>query len=80
MKPTERQYRFNLRQWMLKLPIKTRSIAMEKVTKKSGQSKDTIRRITYMSIENTCYVRPETKVAICEVFGKTLNDLENQQQ
>ena len=62
---------------MTALSINNRSIVMDKIIKRSGQSKATIKRIIYMSSENQTYVRLETKEAICKEFGKTMEDLEN---
>jgi len=77
MQDSSRSYRFNLKKWMTALSINNRSIVMDKIIKRSGQSKATIKRIIYMSSENQTYVRLETKEAICKEFGKTMEDLEN---
>lgn len=77
MQDSSRSYRFNLKNWMTSLSINNRSIVMDKIISKSGQSKATIKRITYMSSENQTYVRLETKEAICKVFGRTMEEFEN---
>lgn len=71
------KYRFNIRMWLVQLPIDKRTLLLDKVIKQSGQSKDTIRRIIYMKAACTSYVRPETKDAFCKVFGKSITELEN---
>lgn len=70
-------YRFNLRAWLMNLPIRKRSMVIENILRQSGQSRHTLRRIMYMRPDNTAYVRLETKVAICQAFGRTLEELEN---
>lgn len=77
MEKSQSNYRFNIRMWLLQLPIDKRALLLEKVIKQSGQSKDTIRRIIYMKEPSTSYVRIETKEAFCKVFGKNITDLEN---
>ena len=69
-------YRFNLRNWLMKIPLKNRGILLDKIQKQSGQSKATIKRIIYMPIEDRTYVRAETKEAICSIFGKSINEFE----
>lgn len=71
-------YRFNLRSWLLNLPVDKRSLAMKKMIVESNQGKHTIKRIIYMKAGDTGYVRPETKTAICKVFGKDITQLENE--
>jgi flagellar biosynthesis regulator FlbT len=77
MDSTMIKYRFNIRTWLVQLPIDKRTLLLDKVIKQSGQSKDTIRRIIYMKEACTSYVRPETKEAFCKVFGKSIAELEN---
>lgn len=70
-------YRFNLRTWLMNLPLKKRKQVMDLILQESGQSKPTIKRIMYMKTGDTTYVRSETKQAICDAFGKTVDQLEN---
>lgn len=77
MEQTQNKYRFNLKAWLMKLPVDKRSHAVKKIMTESKQGRHTIKRIMYMKPEDAGYVRPETKIAICKVFGKELNQLEN---
>lgn len=80
MELQQHDYRFNLRAWLMNLPVKKRLDLLDAIIKQSGQSLHTIRRIMYMKPDDTTYVRPETKAVICNVLGKNLSDLENLQQ
>jgi len=77
MESHQYEYRFNLRAWLMNLPVKKRLELFNAIIQQSGQSKHTIRRIMYMKLCDATYVRAETKNVICEVLGKNLADLEN---
>jgi hypothetical protein len=77
MKLHQRDYRFNLRTWLMNLPVKKRLLFFDAIIRQSGQSKHTIRRIMYMKPDDTTYVRAETKHVICQVLNKNPADLEN---
>ncbi|MBN9482146.1 MAG: hypothetical protein BGO70_16375 [Bacteroidetes bacterium 43-93] len=70
-------YRFNLRAWLMNLPLKKRSAIMDSIIEQSGQSRHTIKRIMYSKVNDTTYVRAETKEVICRIFQKSLQELEN---
>lgn len=72
------QYKFNLRAWLLNLPFDRRNAVIQKICSECGQGRYTIKRIMYMKPDDTTYVRPETKAAICAVFGKSLSELDAQ--
>lgn len=77
---SQHDYRFNLRAWLMNLPVRKRLELFDSIILQSGQSKHTIRRIMYMKPGDTTYVRAETKNVICTVLGKNLSDLENLSQ
>ena len=77
MEQQEHDYRFNLKAWLMKLPLKKRSVLMDRIINESGQSCHTIKRIKYMKPDDATYVRAETKEVICRVFQKSLQELEN---
>lgn len=70
-------YRFNLRAWLMNLPLKKRTLLMDRIIETSGQSRHTIKRIMYMKADDVTYVRAETKEAICKIFQKDISELEN---
>lgn len=74
---TTNSYRFNLKTWVMNLPLKKRNAIISNILRESGQSRHTLKRIMYMRSDDNTYVRLETKVAICKAFGKTLEELEN---
>lgn len=76
MKKCTKEYRFQVRKWLIDLPVKYRKTLLDKIVLKSGQSLVTIKRIIYMDINSVQYVRQETKEAICIVFEKPIDQLE----
>ncbi|GAA4456914.1 hypothetical protein [Rurimicrobium arvi] len=78
MEAINREFRFNLRAWLMNLSVKKRQDAIQAIILKSGQSIHTLRRIMYMRPDDNTYVRQETKQAICSVLNKSLQELENE--
>ena len=63
-------YRFNLRAWLMNLPLKKRSAIMDSIIEQSGQSRHTIKRIMYSKVNDTTYVRAELKKSSAGFFRK----------
>jgi len=74
---SQHHYRYNLRAWLMNLPLKKRSEIINRIVRLSGQSRHTLKRIMYMKRDDITYVRAETKAVICQVFQKTQTELEN---
>lgn len=74
-----RHYKFNLALWLSEMDADQRSPLIDKICagiQQGNQGRYTIKRIRYMKQGDNSYVRPETKKAICDAFGKDVSEFE----